>query len=573
MKPDVGGQTKMDDATEKNMSCHATLRRWDALDFPARIFVGLLMASLCGSVTARAADAGTAPPPVTNSYMEAPVVIDGVELFKVRGVQAYPAAKRAAQIEGRIEAFAANPALSPKALTVTETAEGSQIAAGNQMLLTVFEADAHLEQVLRPVLARIYVTRISEAIETYRRDRTSEYLLRSAGHVLLATLALVVFLWLGKRAVRRIDRELDGRVKERLTGLEARSMRIVSAEHLWSALRGVRRFVWAMATLIAVVLYLDYVLHLFPWTRLFAARLWTLLLDPLRSMGENVLATIPDLIFLVILVVVTRYILKTIRLFFTALAEGTTPLVHFERDWAWPTYRLVRFFVIAFALVVAYPYIPGSQTDAFKGISLFLGVVVSLGSSSVIGNIIAGYTMIYRRAFRVGDRVKIEEHVGDITESRLLVTHLRTPKNEEIVIPNSVILNNSVVNYSTLARTGKLILHATVGIGYETPWRQVEAMLLQAADRTEGLLKEPKPFVLQKQLGSFDVSYEINVYCDNAQAMNQLYTQLHRNILDQFNEYGVQIMTPAYENDPQDVKVVPRDQWYAAPATAPGSTP
>lgn len=558
---------------DKTMSCNATLRRRDVLSFPAWIFVGVLMAALCGSVTARAADTETAAPPVADSTLEAPVVVDGVELFKVRGVQAYPAAKRAAQIEQRIEAFAENPALSPQALTITETAEGSQIAAGNQMLLTVFEADARLEQVRRPLLARIYVARITEAIETYRRDRTSEHLLRSAGHVLLATLALLVFLWLGKRAVRRIDRELDGRVKEQLTGLEARSMRIVSASHVWSALRGVRKFVWSMATVIAGVFYLDYVLHLFPWTRLFAARLWALLIDPLRAMGDSVLAAIPGLAFLVILVIVTRYLLKTIRLFFMALAEGTTPLVHFERDWAWPTYRLVRFFIIAFALVVAYPYIPGSQSDAFKGISLFLGVIVSLGSSSVIGNIIAGYTMIYRRAFRVGDRVKIEDHLGDITESRLLVTHLRTPKNEEIVIPNSLILSNSVVNYSTLARKGQLILHATVGIGYETPWRQVEAMLLQAADRTEGLLKEPKPFVLQKQLGSFDVTYEINVYCDNAQAMNRLYTQLHRNILDQFNEYGVQIMTPAYEGDPQEMKVVPRDQWYAAPAAAPDATP
>ena len=233
----------------------------------------------------------------------------------------------------------------------------------------------------------------------------------------------------------------------------------------------------------------------------------------------------------------------------------------------------MRIFVIAFALVVAYPYIPGSQSDAFKGISLFLGVVVSLGSSSVIGNIIAGYTMVYRRAFREGDRVKIDNHVGDVTERRLLVTHLRTTKNEDVVIPNSLILNNSIVNYSTLARENKLILHTTVGIGYETPWRQVEAMLLQAAANTEGLLKEPQPFVLQKVLGSFDVSYELNVYCGDAQAMNRLYTLLNRNILDQFNEYGVQIMTPAYESDPNDLKVVPRDQWYAAPAVAPEAMP
>jgi small-conductance mechanosensitive channel len=566
-----------DDAMEKTMSCNATMRRWGAVRFlHPWVWVGLLIAPLFGSAAVRAADNTETPPPAATasvSPMQAPVIIDGVELFQIRGIEAYPAARRATEIQERIEEFAANPALSPKILTVTEVPGGSQIGFGKQTLLTALDVDAELEQLNRQLLARIYITRISEAVEAYRRDRGTEYLLHSAGKVLGATLALVVFLWLGKRAVRRIDSELDGRLKDQLSTLEIRFMRIVNASHVWNALRGLRKFLWSLATVVVAVFYLDYVLHLFPWTRRFASVLWSLLLNPLRSMGEHILESIPDLMFLVILVFVTRYILKSISLFFKALAEGTTPLVNFERDWAWPTYRLVRFFVIAFALVVAYPYIPGSQSDAFKGISLFLGVIVSLGSSSVIGNIIAGYTMIYRRAFRIGDRVKIEEHVGDITESRLLVTHLRTSKNEEIVIPNSVILNNSIVNYSTLARTGKLILHATVGIGYETPWRQVEAMLLQAADRTEGLLKEPKPFVLQKQLGSFDVSHEVNVYCDDAKAMNRLYTQLHRNILDVFNEYGVQIMTPAYESDPHDLKVVPRDQWYAAPAVVPDASP
>jgi small-conductance mechanosensitive channel len=555
------------------MGCNFMMRCKGFRELSLWACMGLLVAGLCGPLMARAAEAEAVPPPSPPTVTEAPVIVDGVDLFDVSGIHAFPAKDRARGIQARIEAFAENPALSSRALTVTETADGSRIALGEQFIMVVSDLDAQMEDVNRPLLARLYVKRIGEAIETYRRDRTSEYLLRSAGQVLIATLALLLFIWLGKRAVRRIDQELDGRVKDQLAGLEHRSLRLISASHLWSALRGARKLVWTLATVAAGIFYLDYALHLFPWTRLFATQLWTLLVDPLRSMGNSVLAAIPDLIFLVILVFVTRYLLKTIRLFFLALAEGTTPLVHFERDWAWPTYRLVRFFVIAFALVVAYPYIPGSQSDAFKGISLFLGVIVSLGSSSVIGNIIAGYTMIYRRAFRVGDRVKIEDYVGDITESRLLVTHLRTPKNEEIVIPNSVILNNSVVNYSTLARKGQLILHATVGIGYETPWRQVEAMLLQAAERTDGLLKEPKPFVLQKQLGSFDVTYEVNVYCDDAQAMNRLYAQLHRNILDAFNEYGVQIMTPAYEGDPEQAKVVPRDQWYAAPAMAPDTSP
>jgi len=233
------------------------------------------------------------------------------------------------------------------------------------------------------------------------------------------------------------------------------------------------------------------------------------------------------------------------------------------------TYKLVRVMVIVLSLVVAYPYIPGSSSEAFKGISLFIGLVFSLGSSYAICNIIAGYMMTYRRAFKVGDRVKIGSVMGDVTEMRLQVTHLRTVKNEAVIIPNSQILNHEVINYSAHTRAAGLILHTTVGIGYETPWRQVEAMLLEAAARTPGLLKEPAPFVRMQSLGDFAVNYEINAHCDDAQAMGLRYTELHANILDLFNEYGVQIMTPAYEGDTPEPKVVPKDQWYAAPAKPP----
>jgi small-conductance mechanosensitive channel len=202
-----------------------------------------------------------------------------------------------------------------------------------------------------------------------------------------------------------------------------------------------------------------------------------------------------------------------------------------------------------------------------------LGLIFSLGSSSIIGNLIAGQSLAYRRAFKVGDRIKVGEHLGEVSQVRLLTTYLRSPKNEQIVIPNSTILNTEVINFSTLAREKGLILHTVVGIGYKTPWRQVEAMLLEAAGRTPGLLKQPAPFVIQKALGSFAVDYEINAYCDTPQAMLLLYGALHANILDVFNEYGVQIMTPAYEGDPEQPKVVPREQWYVAPAKPNDRTP
>jgi small-conductance mechanosensitive channel len=221
-----------------------------------------------------------------------------------------------------------------------------------------------------------------------------------------------------------------------------------------------------------------------------------------------------------------------------------------------------------FTAIVAYPYIPGSGSEAFKGISIFLGVIFSIGSSSFVSNTIAGYALTYRRVFKIGDRVKIEDVVGDVVQTRLQVTHLRSLKNEEVIVPNSLIVNSQVVNYSSLARKQGLILHTTVGIGYETPWRKVEAMLLLAAKRTPGLLREREAFVLLKALGDFSITYEVNAYCDDAQAMVGLYSALHRNILDVFNEHAVQIMTPAYECDPEQPKIVPKEQWFVAPATA-----
>jgi small-conductance mechanosensitive channel len=274
-------------------------------------------------------------------------------------------------------------------------------------------------------------------------------------------------------------------------------------------------------------------------------------------------------LFLLILVLVTRYLLALIRGFFSAIEDGTITLGEFDPAWGKPTYRLVSVAVIACALVVAYPYIPGSGSEAFKGVSLFIGLLFSLGSTSLIGNVIAGYTLTYRRTFKKGDRVKIGDHIGDVEHSRTMATYLRTPKNELIVVPNSRIINEEVVNYSTLAQQEGLILHTTVGIGYNVPWRQVEAMLLEAAARTRELLPEPKPFVLQKSLGDFAVTYELNGYCNRPNAMGRVYSRLHQNILDLFNEYGVQIMTPSYESDPQEAKIVAQNRWYSAPARPP----
>jgi small-conductance mechanosensitive channel len=338
---------------------------------------------------------------------------------------------------------------------------------------------------------------------------------------------------------------------------------------VWSFLDVLERLLALVGMLTAVYLYLHYVLSLFPWTRGLSSRLFSIGVAPLQTIATGVVQVFPNVVFLVILAFITRYVLIALRHFFKALESETVTLGEFDPAWANPTYRLVRIAVIAFAVVVAYPYIPGSSSQAFKGVSLFFGVLVSLGSTSLIGNVIAGYSLTYRRTFKAGDRVKIGEYFGDVEQIRVMATYLRTPKNEFIVVPNSKIINEEVINYSTLARREGLILHSSVGVGYDAPWRQVEAMLLEAARRTSGLLPEPPPFVLQKKLGDFAVTYEINGYCHEPHAMGRIYTKLHRNILDLFNEYGVQIMTPAYESDPDRAKIVPPEQWYAPPAHPP----
>jgi small-conductance mechanosensitive channel len=321
-----------------------------------------------------------------------------------------------------------------------------------------------------------------------------------------------------------------------------------------------------LALLVITFVWLVYALRQFPWTIGLANVLLDHVIAPLSTLGRGLVHAIPNLIFLVVLYFLVRFGLRVVRLFFEAIDRGLVKLENFEREWAMPTYKLVRLAIVILALVIAYPYIPGSESAAFKGISLFLGVVFSLGSSTAVSNIIAGYMMTYRRAFRVGDRVKIGDIVGDVTAMRLQVTHVRTTKNEEVVIPNSQIVNGHVINYSTLARKEGLVLHTTVGIGYETPWRQVEAMLLEAARRTQGLAAEPQPYVLQTLLGDFAVSYELNVGCDDPHTMPRLYTALHRNILDVFNEYDVAIMTPAYRADPPEPKIVPKSKWFLPPA-------
>jgi small-conductance mechanosensitive channel len=526
---------------------------------------GVLVAlTIAGMLAAGGRVYAQEPAAVEGEVVTAPVEIDGQVLFNVRGVTSYPAATRAGLIQSRIIAIAHDRTVPADAVRVDDSQGIVRIVAREHAIMMVADADAALEQVSRDSLASAHALRVRQAVIDYRQARTASALWRALGRTLVAGIILAIAVGVVAWFWRWADRQLRRRLPIQSVGIQ--SFEFVGADRIWAALHSGLLALRTVILLVTAFVFLTYALGQWPWTRSLSGQMIDFALDPLQVLGRGLVGNIPRIVFLIVLFLVLRLALRAIRLFFDAVGRGTVEMKRFDPEWAQPTYKIVRFALIAFGLIVAYPYIPGSQSEAFKGVSLFIGVVFSLGSSSAISNIIAGYMMTYRRAFKVGDRVRIGEAVGDVIDTRLQVTHLRTYKNEEIVIPNSVILSGEVLNYSSLARTHALLLHTEVGIGYDTSWRQVESMLLEAAARTEHVTTEPRPFVLLKRLGDFAITYELNAPCREVPVMNAVYSALHRNILDVFNEYGVQIMTPAYEGDPEQPKIVAPSEWQGADA-------
>ncbi|GKS56923.1 hypothetical protein YTPLAS18_04500 [Nitrospira sp.] len=388
---------------------------------------------------------------------------------------------------------------------------------------------------------------------------------------LIATAVFVGALKLLQQLFPRFLGWLSNWGRTTLPTLKIQRVELLSAEQVTEGLLGVLQVARLVALAFLVYFYASSVLGFFPWTRQLSVELFGYILTPVRMIGGVFADSVPNIIAIVVIVFVVRYILKLIHLFFRGIERGAIRFAGFPQDWAQPTYGIVRFLVIVFAAIACFPYIPGSQSEGFRGISVFLGLLISLGSAAAIGNIIAGVVLTYMRPFQLGDRVKIADTVGDITEKTLLVTRIRTIKNVDITIPNSLILSAHIVNYSsTSLNTPPLILNTSVTIGYDAPWRRVHELLKEAAAATRNVLTDPEPFVLQTALNDFYVSYELNAYTGAPNQMAVTYSDLHQNVQDRFNEAGIEIMSPHYAQIrdgnhttiPQDY--LPKD--YHAPA-------
>lgn len=489
----------------------------------------------------------TATQSVAPTLPEARVTLDGKPLLAIRTkVLSFSPEDRAKTISSRLAKLAKNPLFHVDSLKVVDSDTTSDVTAGDMILMSVTDADAQAAGKPRLALAREHAATIRVALESRNKEYSTRSILSGALYSLLATLALIVSLVVINRCLPRIIATIESWRGKYIRSIRIQSIELLHEERITSFIISVIRGTRTVLLIALLYLYIPLVLSFFPWTRGMASQLFNYILTPVEIAGQSFVSYLPKVFFLLVIAVITHYAIKLGRFFFDEIEKQTITIPGFYPDWAESSFKIARFLILAFAVVVAFPYLPGSDSPAFKGVSVFLGILFSLGSSSAISNVVAGVVLTYMRAFKLGDRVKIADTVGDVVEKTLLATRVRTIKKVDITIPNAMILGSHIINFSSSAQEYGLILNTSVTIGYDVPWRQVHELLIAAARATDNILELPAPFVLQTALNDFYVSYEINAYTDKPSIMASTYSELHQNIQDKFNEAGVEIMSPHY---------------------------
>ena len=368
--------------------------------------------------------------------------------------------------------------------------------------------------------------------------------IKSIGFFIVALLVLIGLIKLINFLFRRINQRLSKIERKflRKNGYILKYFIPRSTANIFVFLSNIFRI--ALIVFIFIV-YSPFMFSFFPWAEHIVELFYSYISKPILYIFYGFLDFIPSLIFIIIIALFARYIVRVGKEIALDLASGKLAFKNFHKDWAMPTEKIFSVLVYAIALILIFPYIPGSGSSAFQGISIFIGAIISFGSTSAIANIIAGIVITYMRPFQLGDRVKINDIVGDVTEKTILVTHLITTKNEDVTIPNANILLGNITNYSNTEKK-HIILHTTITLGYDLPWQTAEKLLLAAANNTQYIEKTPEPFVFQKSLDDYYVSYELNAYTSQSKKMPFIYSEMHKNILDIFNDAGVEIVSPAY---------------------------
>lgn len=520
--------------------------------------------------------AGTSEPtgkaePQSGAARVAPVVFHNRTVFEMRAtLLGYSPAERAEAASHRIaEALDKG---GPGVVSTRTTSEGVAVFVDGALVFFVTHGDVNtLVGATLDSTVSAAAENLSKAIDATREGRDLQRLGIALGKSLAATAFFALLLWAIVRGNRWLGARLSTAVEARIEKLKTSG---ITAVNPGQSLIFTRRLVTLIAWLVglfALHLWLTFVLVQFPYTRPWGEGLGTFLLHTVASIAHAIVGAVPGLVTVVIIVVITRFLARLAHAFFDQFSEGRVTWGWLDADTAGPTRRVFTVVLWLFALAMAYPYLPGSHTDAFKGLSVLVGVMISLGASNLVGQAASGLILIYSRALKPGEFVKIGETQGTVTELGMFATRIETGMGEEVVLPNSFVLSNTTKNYSRATDDEGYVMDVTVTIGYSTPWRQVHAMLLEAARRTNGIRPEPKPYVIQTALSDFYVGYRLVAYGApeapkrRAQAMNDL----HANVQDVFNHYGVQITSPHYVVDPPRPQIVPPERWYEPPAIRP----
>jgi small-conductance mechanosensitive channel len=477
---------------------------------------------------------------------QAPIMVGDRVIFSIGRILSLPAATRAKLISGRITDLENDEFFNPDSLTVSEAEDTSDIVTGDLIVMSVTEHDARAAGMSRHDLALDYASRMASALKVTREERSPRRLAINVLYAAGCTIVLFALLWLSAAFFPRLYRKIESWSGKIVPRLRIQQFEILAADRAASLAVGVAKLVRLVLTLLLLYVYASLVLGLFPWTRGYAQALLSYVVNPLKLIGAALRSYLPNFFFIAVILTIAFFVIKGVKIFFAEIEKGTIRIKGFYPEWAQPTFNIARLCLFAVTAIVIFPYLPGSNSPAFRGVSIFVGLLFSFGSTSAVANVVSGVILTYMRAFHPGERVRIADTLGDVIEKNLLVTRLLTIKNEEVTIANAMVLGTQIVNYSAHAKSKGLILHTSVTIGYNAPWRKVHTLLIDAALATTDILREPRPFVWQTALSDFYVQYEINAYTAEANRMPEIYAELHANIQDKFNDGDVEIMSPHY---------------------------
>jgi len=496
--------------------------------------------------------------PATLTFWNRPIVTFRAEVDDIRPQDRVARSER--KIAAILAAAPGDKASAAPATLANLTGYWVQIDGQQAFGLLPEDADGVSGETLDALVGQA-VAALQGAMDARHEQRRLPQVLKGIGLALAATAALGASLWFVVGIHRRALRSV-----QELTKVEVKVGGINLHPYLHALERAAIKLTSLGLTVIAVYLWLTFVFGLFPLTRPWGEDLAGFLIDLLTTLTSGALGALPGLFTVLVIFVLTRMLVRTVDGFFGAVERGALSVSWLAPDTAKASRRLTNVLIWVFALTVAYPYIPGSSSDAFKGISVFVGLMVSLGSAGLINQVMSGLVVAYSRALKAGEYVKVGETEGTVSEVGMLSTKVITPKREAITVPNAVLVGSAITNYSRLSEDQGAMVGTTVTIGYDAPWRQVHAMLALAAERTPGVRRLPKPFVLQRSLSDFYPEYQLVVHLDRPETRIRILSDLHANIQDVFNEFGVQIMSPHFMDQPAEKVWVPKEQWHAAPA-------